>query len=193
MPASYKWVTPRGILEIVRDSETLDIAVKAALTGHLVVSSLHTTTASGSITRMINMGVEPFLITSSLICIIAQRLLRRICVKCKEEYEVPDVLYERLMIGSIVPGKNKKFFRGKGCPHCFNTGYYSRVGITEIMALTPRIREAILSDASEIDLKHLARKDGMATMREDGIMKACQGLTTLEEVVRVTAPDEPLK
>ncbi|MBP6342839.1 MAG: Flp pilus assembly complex ATPase component TadA [Candidatus Omnitrophica bacterium] len=177
----------------VRDSETLDIAVKAALTGHLVVSSLHTTTASGSITRMINMGVEPFLITSSLICIIAQRLLRRICAKCKEEYAVPDVLYERLMIGSIVPGKDKKFFRGKGCPHCFNTGYYSRVGITEIMALTPRIREAILSDASEISLKNLARKEGMATMREDGIMKACHGLTTLEEVVRVTAPDEPLK
>ncbi|MBL8012984.1 MAG: Flp pilus assembly complex ATPase component TadA, partial [Candidatus Omnitrophica bacterium] len=98
----------------VRDSETLDIAVKAALTGHLVVSSLHTTTAAGSVTRMINMGVEPFLITSSVICIIAQRLLRRVCVKCKEEIEVPEVLYEKLSIGKIVPGKDRKFFRGRG-------------------------------------------------------------------------------
>ncbi len=177
----------------VRDSETLDIAVKAALTGHLVVSSLHTTTAAGSITRMINMGIEPFLITSSLICIIAQRLLRKICPKCKEEYEVPEVIYERLLVNKIVPGKDRKFFRGKGCAHCFNTGYYSRVGITEIMVLTPRVKDLILLNASEIELKNLSRQEGMTTMREDGVIKACQGLTTLEEVVRVTAPDEALK
>lgn len=177
----------------VRDSETLDIAVKAALTGHLVISSLHTTTAAGSITRMINMGIEPFLITSSLICIIAQRLLRRICPKCKEEYEVPEVIFERLLVNKVVPGKDRKFFRGKGCQHCFKTGYYSRVGITEIMVLTPRVKELILLNASEIELKNLSRLEGMTTMREDGVIKACQGLTTLEEVVRVTAPDEALK
>ena len=177
----------------VRDSETLDIAVKAALTGHLVVSSLHTTTAPGSITRMINMGIEPFLITSSVICIIAQRLLRRICPKCKEEIEVPEIFYEKLSIGKIVPGKDRKFFKGKGCPHCFNTGYYSRVGITEIMVLTPKVKELILAGAGEIELKQVARLEGMATMREDGIMKACQGLTSLEEVVRVTAPDEVVR
>jgi type IV pilus assembly protein PilB len=174
----------------VRDSETLDIAVKAALTGHLVVSSLHTTTAVGSITRMINMGVEPFLITSSLICIVAQRLLRRICAKCKEPVEIPDVLYDRLCIGKIVPGKDRKFFKAKGCQHCYNTGYSGRVGITEILILTPKIKELVLAGAAEIEMKNVARKEGMVTMREDGIIKACQGYTTLEEVVRVTAPDE---
>ncbi len=176
----------------VRDSETLDIAVKAALTGHLVVSSLHTTTAAGSITRMINMGVEPFLIVSSLICIVAQRLLRRVCPKCKEVYDVTKTLHDRLLVGKIVPGKDLKFYKGKGCPHCFNTGYSGRVGITEIFALTPRVKEMILIGSGEIELKQLARQEGMVTMREDGIIKAARGLTTLEEVVRVTAPDEGL-
>ncbi len=174
----------------VRDSETLDIAVKAALTGHLVVSSLHTTTAVGSITRMINMGVEPFLITSSLICIVAQRLLRRICSKCKEPVEITPIVYDRLCIGKIVPGKDMKFFKGKGCAHCFNMGYSGRVGITEVLIMSPKIKELVLSSSAEIEMKHLARKEGMITMREDGIIKACQGHTTLEEVVRVTAPDE---
>jgi type IV pilus assembly protein PilB len=174
----------------VRDSETLDIAVKAALTGHLVVSSLHTTTACGSITRMINMGVEPFLITSSLICIVAQRLLRRVCPKCKESVEITKTVYDRLTIGKIVPSKDMKFFKGKGCPHCFNTGYSGRVGITEILVMTPKIKELVLAGTGEIEMKQVARKEGMITMREDGVIKACQGHTTLEEVVRVTAPDE---
>lgn len=176
----------------IRDAETLDIAVKAALTGHLVLSSLHTTTAAGSIVRMENMGIEPFLICSSLLAIVAQRLIRRICPKCKEEYEVSEVLAKKM--GLYKAGSNEKIImsRGKGCSHCFNLGYSGRVGITEILILSPKIKELILNRSGEIKIKEAARREGMQTMREDGMAKAIKGLTTLEEVVRITAPDEPL-
>ncbi|MBN1869974.1 MAG: Flp pilus assembly complex ATPase component TadA [Candidatus Omnitrophica bacterium] len=176
----------------IRDSETLDIAVKAALTGHLVLSSLHTTTAAGSVIRMMNMGVEPFLICSSVLAVVAQRLLRRICTYCKEPYEATSTIVDKFNLKKVFPKDTKKFelFRGKGCKRCFQTGYKGRVGITEILIFTPKIRELVLSRAGEVKLKETARADGMQTMREDGIAKAVEGLTTLEEVTRVTAQDE---
>ncbi len=173
----------------IRDADTLDIAVKAALTGHLVVSSLHTTTGPGSITRMINMGIEPFLITSSVIAIVAQRLVRRLCLKCREEFKLPPELVEQYELNRLLPGHPGMFYRPKGCDKCFKTGYQGRVGITEILVLTNPIKELILSGASELDIKNAARQSGMHTMREDAIFKAAQGLTSFEEVVRLTAAD----
>ena len=173
----------------IRDSETLDIAVKAALTGHLVVSSLHTTTGPGSITRMINMGVEPFLITSSVVVIVAQRLVRRVCLKCREAYTISPEAKSQFRIKELIPGHDGRFFKAKGCEKCLNTGYKGRVGITEILVLTNSIKELILASASEAEIKKTARGQGMTTMREDAVIKASQGLTTLEEVVRLTAPD----
>jgi type IV pilus assembly protein PilB len=173
----------------IRDSETLDIAVKSALTGHLVVSSLHTTTAVGSITRMINMGVEPFLICSSLIAIVAQRLIRRICPNCRVAYTLSQDVIEQFQIDKLMPGHSMTFYKPKGCDKCYKSGYKGRVGITETFVLTSKVRELILAQASERDLKNCAREQGMKTMREDAIFKACRGLTSLEEVVRLTAAD----
>ncbi len=173
----------------IRDSDTLDIAVKAALTGHLVLSSLHTTTAAGSITRMINMGVEPFLICSSLIMIVAQRLVRRICPHCRAAYTLPKEGIAQFHIEELSPGHSMTFFRPKGCEQCFNTGYRGRVGITETLVITSKIKELILAQASEMEIKACSREQKMKTMREDAVLKACQGLTSLEEVVRLTATD----
>ena len=173
----------------IRDSETLDIAVKAALTGHLVVSSLHTTTGPGSITRMINMGVEPFLITSSVIAIVAQRLVRRVCHKCRELYTVTDEIIKEFHLKELLPKHDGKFYKAKGCDKCLNTGYKGRVGITETLVLTNKIKELILISGSEAEIKNAARAQGMKTMRQDAVIKASQGLTTLEEVIRLTAPD----
>ncbi len=173
----------------VRDPETLDIAVKAALTGHMVVSSLHTTTGPGSITRMINMGVEPFLICSSVIAIVAQRLIRRVCVRCREAYTLSPELISQFNIKGLMPEHDGKFFKPKGCDKCFQSGYQGRVGITETLVITAKIKELILAGATELDIKTMARKQGMKTMREDAIYKAGRGLSTLEEVVRLTAAD----
>lgn len=173
----------------IRDYETVDIAVKSALTGHLVLSTLHTTTAAGAIARLINMGVEPYLINSSLICVIAQRLVRRICPHCKEgipiKLEIVDAL--KLNIGAI---KNPQFFRGKGCPRCFRIGYIGRTAIVEVLLVKGKVKDLILSSAQEHIIKQQARKDGMRTLREDGLEMVLKGSTTLEEVLRVTAPDE---
>ncbi len=173
----------------IRDSETMDIAIKAALTGHLVVTSLHTTTATGSITRIINMGVEPFLICSSVIAIVAQRLMRRLCPKCREAYTASEEVMLGFGVRAVAADHKGIFYKSKGCEKCFHTGYRGRVGITEILILTPQIKELIFSRVSESDLKKKAREEGMKTMREDAVVKACAGLTTLEEVVRLTAPD----
>ena len=173
----------------IRDSETLDIAVKAALTGHLVVSSLHTTTGPGSITRMINMGIEPFLITSSVVAIVAQRLVRRVCQKCREPYHATDEIIKEFKLKEILLDQKTQFYRPKGCDKCLKTGYKGRVGITETLVLTNKVKELILISASEAEIKNAARSQGMKTMREDAVIKASQGLTTLEEVIRLTAPD----
>jgi type IV pilus assembly protein PilB len=175
----------------IRDFETMDIAVKSALTGHLVLSTLHTTTATGSIIRLVNMGVEPFLITSSVICIINQRLVRKICESCKESYPLIDAMHETL---GIARGRSPVMVhRGKGCKKCFNIGYLGRLVIGEILTLTPTVKELILGKAQEHELKAAARREGMQTLRENGIEKVLEGVTSLEEILRVTAPDEPLE
>ncbi|MEK6728154.1 MAG: ATPase, T2SS/T4P/T4SS family [Candidatus Omnitrophota bacterium] len=173
----------------IRDYETVDIAIKSALTGHLVLSTLHTTTAPGSIARLVNMGVEPYLINSSLVCVVAQRLVRKICSHCKESYIVKNEIIDSLKL-NLDKIQKPEFFRGKGCSHCFNTCYSGRTGIAEVLVLTQRIRELILSRAQEHIIKNEARKEGMRTLREDGLGAALKGLTTIEEVLRVTAADE---
>jgi type IV pilus assembly protein PilB len=138
---------------------------------------------------MINMGIEPFLICSSVIVIVAQRLIRRVCVKCREAYTATPQLVEQFHLKGLMPEHNAQFFRPKGCDKCYSTGYLGRVGITETLVMTSKIKDLVLAGASEMDIKAMARKQGMKTMREDALFKAARGLTTLEEVVRLTAPD----
>lgn len=174
----------------IRDFETVDIAIKAALTGHLVLSTLHTTTATGSIIRLINMGVEPFLLTSSLIMVGAQRLVRKICAACKEPYKIEKDVAEKLNItgrGNIVT-----LYRGKGCPKCLDTGYKGRVALIEVLALTPKIKDLILTGAQEFKIREEARREGMKTLRENGIQNVLNGITTIDEVVRVTVGDQDM-
>ena len=173
----------------IRDFDTVDIAIKAALTGHLVLSTLHTTTAPGSLVRLLNMGVEPFLITSSLIAIVAQRLIRRVCQQCREPYRLSEEVALRAGIHNLPQGKETVFYRGKGCKFCFNSGYSGRIGISEVLVLTPMIKELILARAEESKVKAAACSEGMETLREEGLARAIEGLTSIEEVVRVTAPD----
>jgi len=169
----------------IRDYDTVDITIKAALTGHLVLSTVHTTTASGSVVRLVNMGVEPFLISSSVILVAAQRLVRKICDDCKESYKMDAGTAKRLGMDT---GK-LTFYRGKGCKKCMNTGYKGRVGLAEVMPMTPRVKELISSAAQEHQIKDAARKEGMKTLRENGLAKAQRGITTIEEVLRVTVGD----
>ncbi len=173
----------------IRDSETLDIAVKSALTGHLVVSSLHTMTGIGSLTRMINMGVEPFLITSSLVAVIAQRLVRRVCQHCREDLKITDEIIKEFRLQELGLDQKAKFYRPKGCDKCLKTGYKGRIAITELLVLTNKLKDLILASSPESEIKNAARAQGMRTMREDAVIKASKGLTTLEEVTRLTAPD----
>ncbi len=171
----------------IRDFDTLDIAVKAALTGHLVLSTLHTNTAAGAITRMVNMGLEPFLISSSVVMIAAQRLVRKICDKCKESYEVDDDIKDAV---GIKGESAATFYKGAGCKFCLGTGYKGRIGIIEVLTLDANIRRLIMNNSTEAVLKEHARSSGMITLREDGISKARGGLTTLEEIIRVTVGDQ---
>ncbi len=164
----------------IRDRETVDIAIKAALTGHLVFSTVHTNNAPATITRLIDMGVEPFLVGSSLLMVVAQRLVRKICPNCKEEYEPPDEVLEALGLerdGTV-------FYRGRGCSRCRNTGYKGRMAVYEIMEVTEEMRKAISRGAPEDEIKRMAIENGMKTLREVGILKAKKGVTTLEEVIR---------
>ncbi|MFA5008776.1 MAG: ATPase, T2SS/T4P/T4SS family [Candidatus Omnitrophota bacterium] len=169
----------------IRDLETAQIAVQAALTGHLVFSTLHTNDSPTAFTRLINMGVEPFLVSSSLIGIVAQRLMRKICPKCKEEYEPSKELLDSLGI------ENKnisqiKFARGKGCAACNKTGYKGRVGIYEVLKNTPGLQALVLEKVSADEIRKAAVKEGMQTLRDIAIEKLLAGITTIEEVVRVT-------
>ncbi|NPA14930.1 MAG: type IV-A pilus assembly ATPase PilB [Deferribacteres bacterium] len=167
----------------IRDQETADIAIKAALTGHLVFSTLHTNNAPATVTRLIDMGVEPFLVSSSLILVVAQRLVRRICQHCKEEITPdPDILR-----ALNITDNNIKFYRGKGCSNCRKTGYKGRIAVYEMMEITDEMRKAIVKGAPEDEIREMAKANGMVTLREAGIIKAQKGLTTLEEVLRATA------
>jgi type IV pilus assembly protein PilB len=169
----------------VRDFETAEIAVKAALTGHLVLSTLHTNDAPSTINRLMNMGIEPFLVATSVNCICAQRLVRRICTQCTEDVETPP---QMLMQVGYAPDEVKtlRIKRGRGCERCNNTGYKGRVGLFEVLAFTDEIRDMILSGASSIELKRKAIEEGMVSLRMSGLQKIKEGHTTLEEVLRET-------
>ncbi|MBX3294013.1 MAG: type IV-A pilus assembly ATPase PilB [Acidobacteria bacterium] len=169
----------------IRDFETAEIAIKAALTGHLVLSTLHTNDAPSTISRLVNMGIEPFLVATSVNIIQAQRLIRRICSSCKEETHVPpEGLVE---IGfSAEEAKTLKVYKGRGCQLCNNTGYKGRVGLYEVMEITDELRELIIIGASAMELRRKAIELGMITLRESGLYKLREGITTIEEVVKET-------
>jgi len=171
----------------IRDSETADIAVKASLTGQLVFSTLHTNDAAGAITRLIDMGVEPFLVSSSLIMACAQRLCRKICTHCKEPYEIPEAELARV---GLKPEKGQVFYHGKGCSACRNTGYHGRMGVLEALMVDDIIREMVVKGSSSDEVKNFAVKErGMTTLWDDAVKKFKLGLTTLEEVLRITSED----
>ena len=172
----------------IRDYETAEISIKAALTGHLVLSTLHTNDAPSTINRLLNMGVEPFLVASSINAIVAQRLARRICVECAEKAEVnPEVLVD---IGvPAVEAKTLEIKEGKGCQKCSGTGYKGRIALYEVMVMTEEVKEYILNGASSAEIKRAAVKGGMMTLRASALKRMREGTTTIEEVLRVTAGD----
>jgi len=170
----------------IRDTEIAQIAVQAALTGHLVFSTLYTNDAASALTRLIDMNIETFLISSSVIGVLAQRLVRVICEKCKEKY-IPgkDVIKGLNIKGKLKKGGKIKLYRGKGCSFCKNTGYYGRTSIYELIVLDEEIRSLIISKSSSNVIKDAAIKKGMKTLKYSGLEKVMQGITTIEEVLRV--------
>jgi type IV pilus assembly protein PilB len=169
----------------IRDFETAEIAVKAALTGHLVLSTLHTNDAPSTINRLMNMGIEPFLVATSVHLICAQRLVRRICKECRTAVDLPP---QALIDIGFTPedAKDVTVYKGKGCSNCNNTGYKGRVGLYEVMECSEDIRQLVLEGASAIELKRSAIEEGMLTLRHSGLHKIRDGMTTIEEVVRET-------
>jgi type IV pilus assembly protein PilB len=165
----------------IRDRETAEIAVQASLTGHLVLSTLHTNDAPSALARLIDMGIEPFLVASSIVGILAQRLVRTICDKCKEEYKPEAQVLHDLGIGT-----QGKFYRGKGCAYCKNTGYRGRLGIFELLTINEDIKKMINAKATADQIREVAQKTGMRSLKEGGLEKVRMGLTTLEEILRVT-------
>lgn len=180
----------------IRDKETAELAVHAALTGHLVLSTLHTNNSVGVIPRLIDMGIEPFLIGSALNIAVAQRLVRRVCPYCKQEAEVTEEVVRRVKkeLGGIPPDQREevdlegelKFYKGKGCKECKNSGSIGRVGIYEVLSMTPQMEKTIHASVTDNDIAQEARSQGMVTMKQDGMIKALLGLTTIEEILRVT-------
>jgi type IV pilus assembly protein PilB len=169
----------------IRDIETLEIAVQASLTGHLVLSTLHTNDAPSTITRLMNMGVKPYLITASLLAVISQRLVRKICPECKEEYKPgKDIINELNIPESELQGRH--FYIGKGCNNCDQTGYKGRMAILEIMITNDEINSLVIEQSSAETIRQAAKRNGMRTLAEGGLNAACNGLTTLEEVIRET-------
>ncbi len=172
----------------IRDYETAEIAVKAALTGHLVLSTLHTNDAPSTVTRLLNMGIEPFLVSSSLNLILAQRLARRVCANCSEEIKIPP---KALSDAGMSPDRlaRVRLRRGKGCEECNKTGFRGRVALYEVMPVREEIKDLVLRGGSALEIKREAIRLGMKTLRQAGLTKVEEGVTTLEEILRVTAPD----
>ncbi|MCA9026851.1 MAG: Flp pilus assembly complex ATPase component TadA [Planctomycetaceae bacterium] len=173
----------------IRDYETGEIAVQSALTGHLVFSTLHTNDAPTAITRLRDMGIPPFLITATVEAVQAQRLVRRICVECRTEFEPSDELLMELQL-PLETARQYSFYYGKGCPRCNNSGYKGRTGLYEIMDITDDIRDMVTSDASIDDMRNMARSQGMTTLREAGLKLIFDGHTTIDEVVRETVMED---
>jgi general secretion pathway protein E len=169
----------------IRDLETAEIAIQSALTGHLVFSTLHTNDSASAVTRIIDMGIEPFLVTSSVISILAQRLVRVICKDCKEAYTPDQESLQNIGLTPEMFGGNQ-IFRGRGCPSCLSTGYMGRTGIFELMNLDDTVKNMILKTSDANAIKRKALEQGMITLRQDGAKKVVDGITTIEEVFRVT-------
>lgn len=173
----------------MRDAETSSIAIKAALTGHLVFSTLHTNDAASTLTRLVDMGMEPFLVASSTNLIMAQRLIRRVCSKCREQVTLaPEALRELQL--DPADASNATFYRGRGCYDCNNTGYRGRQGLYEVMPVSATVRDMILNRVSAREIKHQAMREGMLSLRQDGLEKLKRGMTSPEEILKETAPDE---
>ncbi|NBY01836.1 MAG: type II/IV secretion system protein, partial [Planctomycetes bacterium] len=175
----------------IRDAETAKIAIEASLTGHLVFSTLHTNDAPSAITRLIDIGVQPFLVASSIIAVLAQRLVRRICPKCKEPYTPTP---GDIKASGLTPEQvgNSKFMRGKGCANCNKTGYRGRQGIYEMLRLDGKLREMAFKGASALDMRRYAKSKGMRNLLDDGMLKVCKGMTTFEEVLSTCHHDSAL-
>ncbi|MBI5050570.1 MAG: Flp pilus assembly complex ATPase component TadA, partial [Nitrospirae bacterium] len=176
----------------IRDTETAEIAVHASLTGHLVLSTLHTHDAPGALTRLIDMGIEPFLVASSLIGVLAQRLVRIICLHCKESYT--PTAEELTYIENEISDKNTKIllYRGKGCEKCLGKGYLGRTGIFELLEITPEVRLMIVERKDAQSIKAAAMRNGFKTLKTTGMEKVIKGITTIEEVLRVTQSDSEI-
>lgn len=174
----------------IRDEEVGEIAVEAALTGHMVLSTLHTNDAPSTVTRLLNMGLEPFLITGSLNVVVAQRLCRKICENCKAVDET--VTVDEIVACGVTPesAKRIKVYKGKGCEFCDGSGYKGRVAIYEVLEMTPGARELVLKHCSSDDLKKQAIADGMKTLRMSALTKVAEGVTTLEEAVKNSSIDK---
>jgi len=169
----------------IRDRQTAEIAIRSSLTGHLVLSTVHTNSASLTITRLVDMGVEPFMIASSLLLVESQRLVRKICSNCKEQYK-PEENMLREFLGGKADIAGFTAFRGRGCSECRNTGYKGRIGLAEILPVSPAVRDLILERAPTFKIEAQAVEEGMATLRMDGILKVRSGITTIEEIIKET-------
>jgi len=169
----------------IRDEETANTAIQASLTGHLVFSTLHTNDAPSAVTRLVDIGVQPFLVASSVMAIMAQRLVRKVCPKCRQRVEPPAHLLQAIGLRPEI-AKKANFMKGKGCTHCNRSGYRGRMGIYEMMVMSSAIREMTFKGEPTQNLRKVARKQGMRTLFEDGMVKALKGLTTLDEVLRIT-------
>ncbi|MBU1117444.1 Flp pilus assembly complex ATPase component TadA, partial [Patescibacteria group bacterium] len=180
----------------IRDTETAELAINAALTGHLVFSTLHTNDASGAPPRLMDMGVEPFLLTSALTCVVAQRVLRKICPNCRQDTDIPLEMDKELRetLGPIYnmiedkwkkEGKSLKIPKVVGCDKCNNTGYLGRIAIYEVMPITEKISKLVVEKASASDIQREAVSEGMLTMKQDGYVKVLEGVTSMDEVLRV--------
>lgn len=172
----------------IRDFETSDIAIKAALTGHLVFSTLHTNDAAGAITRLIDMGIEPFLVSSSILMSAAQRLVRRLCLKCREPAIFSEEVLKQAQL-KLKEGEKVNFFKAKGCKDCNMSGYHGRMSLMEVMMIDSEINDMIVKKVDTSEIKRLAIKKGMKTLRQVGLAQVKKGLTSIEEVLRVTSPD----
>jgi type IV pilus assembly protein PilB len=172
----------------IRDLETAETAIQASLTGHLVFSTLHTNDAPSAITRLVDIGIQPFLVASSVMAIMAQRLVRKVCPKCRMRYEPPAHILNGIGLRPEIV-KKANFMKGKGCNHCNKTGYRGRMGIFELMTMTSQVREMTFKGDSTLNIRKMARKQGMRTLFEDGIIKVLRGATTIDEVLRITQRD----
>jgi len=173
----------------IRDLDTASIAVKAALTGHLVLSTLHTNDAPSAIGRMVDMGIEPFLVASSVNLVLAQRLVRKVCVACRKQIKLSEETMRELQMDPKDATK-ATFFEGQGCVECNSTGYRGRAGVYEVMPMTSKLRELVLERSSAGEIKKLAIQEGMLTLRRDALEKLKRGVTSTEEVLKETAADK---